>query len=140
MIIVDTNVLSELMKLEPFENVLRWFTKQPPTGLFTTTVSQAEIYYGLELLPMSKRRVALKKAAIAVFTEDFDGRVLSFDSDAARAYAFVAVERRNVGRPITQFDAQILGIARSRGAGIATRNIEDFDGCGIEVVNPWIDR
>ena len=93
--------------------------------------------YELELLPPSKRRNALEIEAIAVFEEDFAGRVLSFDSDAARAFALVASQRRKEGRPISQFDAEIVGIARSRGANVATRNVNDFQGCGVKILNPW---
>ena len=90
MIVIDTNVLSELMRAEPDAAVLDWFGQEPPAGLFTTTVSQAEILYGLALLPEGKRRDGLQDAATAMFQEDFVGRILPFDSDAARAYAAIA--------------------------------------------------
>ena len=137
MIILDTNVLTELMKRKPDKNVLIWTENQPTMSLFTTTISQAEILYEIELLPPSKRRSALEIEAIAVFEEDFSGRVLAFDSDAARAFALAASQRRKAGRPISQFDAEIVGIARSRGANVATRNVNDFQGCGVKILNPW---
>lgn len=140
MIVIDTNVLSELMRAEPDAAVLDWFGQEPPAGLFTTTVSQAEILYGLALLPEGKRRDGLQDAAAAMFQEDFVGRILPFDSDAAHAYAAIAVGRKAAGQPISQFDAQIAGIAQSRGARLATRNVADFAGCGIVVVNPWGER
>ena len=137
MIILDTNVLSELMKARPSTNVLDWTAAQPPLSLFTTTVTQAEILYGIRLLPTGRRREALADAVAGMFDEDFSGRVLSFDGPAAHAYAVIATARKQAGRPIAQFDAQIAAIARSRGAAIATRNISDFEACGVDVVDPW---
>jgi predicted nucleic acid-binding protein len=137
MIIIDTNVLSELMRPAPVSAVERWIASQPPTSVFTTTITQAEILYGIALLAAGKRRLALEEAVAGMFEEDFADRILPFDGAAARAYAIVAAERRQSGKPIMQFDAQIAAIARSRGAAIATRNASDFEGCGIPVVNPW---
>jgi hypothetical protein len=137
MTIVDTNVLSELTKRSPSRQVMQWFARRPPLELFTTTITQAEILYGVELLPKSKRRSALQRAVEAVFDEDFSGRILAFDSDAARAFPKVAAGRRRLGRPITQLDAQIAAIALSRGAAVATRNTSDFEHCGVAVVDPW---
>lgn len=94
-------------------------------------------FYGVLLLPQGRRRDAIEAAAIAMFEEDFAGRILPFSSLAAHAYAEIAAVRRQSGRPISQFDAQIAGIAKSTGASIATRNITDFDGCGIKVIDPW---
>jgi hypothetical protein len=96
-----------------------------------------EILYGLGLLPSGKRRAGLEAAVSEMFATDFAGRVLPFDQAAAKAYAEIAVARRRGGRPITQFDAQIAAIARSRDADLATRNIADFEDCGIGVINPW---
>jgi toxin FitB len=137
MIILDTNVLSELMKVEPSTKVVNWTAAQPTSSLFTTTVTQAEVFYGVELLPDGNRRKALEEAVDGMFREDFSGRVLPFDEPAVHAYAFIAALRRKAGKPITQFDAQIAGIARSRGAAIATRNISDFERCDVQLVNPW---
>jgi hypothetical protein len=89
------------------------------------------------LVPAGKRRKAFEGAAEAMFREEFAGRVLPFNSDAASPYAAIAVDRRRAGRPISHFDAQIAAIARSSGATIATRNIDDFEGCGVDLVNPW---
>ena len=139
MIVLDTNVISELMRAEPDGAVLEWLTRQPMAGLFTTTVNQAEIYYGLALLPEGKRRDGLQGAARAVFEEDFAGRILPFDTDAAHAYSDIASARKMSGQPISQFDAQIAGIVSSRGAQLATRNVQDFVDCGITVVNPWTE-
>ena len=110
------------------------------TSLFTTTLCQAEIYYGLALLPEGKRREALQAAARAKFEEDFAGRILPFDMDAALAYSMVAAGRRSSGQPISQFDAQIAAVARSRGGQLATRNARDFANCGIAVIDPWTEK
>jgi predicted nucleic acid-binding protein len=137
MIVLDTNVLSELMKATPSEAVNSWVARQPPSSLFITTVAQAEILYGLALLPSGSRRDKLRAAAQAMFEEDFAGRILPFDTAAAYEFAEIAAERRQSGRPISQFDAQIAAIARSRGAALSTRNISDFEGCGLQIFNPW---
>ena len=140
MIILDTNVLSEVMKVRPSARVVQWLKQYPPPRLFITTITQAEILYGLELLPKGKRRFALESALEAMFTEDFEGRILPFDSDAARVFARIASARRAAGRSVTEFDTQIAAIAFAHGAVVATRNTMDFDGCGIAVVNPWVDE
>lgn len=137
MIVLDTNVVSELMKPAPAESVLHWTSAQPATSLYTTSITQAEILHGIMLLPSGKRRSALEAAAEAMFHEDFGGRILPFGADAARPYARIAAERRRLGRPISHFDAQIAAIARSTGAAIATRNVADYDACGVKVINPW---
>ena len=137
MIILDTNVLSEMMKASPSFVVQHWLGAQRSPQVYTTAITQAEILYGLELVPKGKRRVALQAAVDAMFADDFADRVLAFDCDAARIFPIIAAGRRRLGRPISQFDAQIAAIARSRGAAIATRNTTDFDDCGVEVINPW---
>ena len=137
MIILDTNVVSELMKAEPAASVREWVASQPASRLFVTAVTQAEILYGIGLLPKGRRRNGIAIAAKAMFDEDFNDRVLAFGSDAATLYADIAVAQRKKGRPISQFDAQIAAIARSTGAALATRNVGDFEGCEIELINPW---
>ncbi len=137
MFVLDTNVLSEALKAAPDGRVLAWVKDQPRTSLFTTTVTRGEILFGVQLLPDGKRRRALWDAALAIFNEDFAERVLAFDSDAADAYAGIGAARRAAGRPISQFDAMIAGMARSRGAIVATRSAKDFEGCGIDTVDPW---
>lgn len=107
------------------------------TDLCTTAVTQAEILYGLALLPQGKRRSNLLTAAGQMFAEDFAGRVLPFDGAAAEAFALLAAGRRRAGRPTGTFDAEIAGIGRSRGAAVATRNVADFQDCGVMVINPW---
>ena len=131
MIILDTNILSELMKLQPDKSVMPWFKKHQTTGLFTTTLTQAEILYGLEILPAGRRKNALKQAAKSMFELDFAVRILSFDTDAAKSFATIAAKRRTIGRPISQIDAQIAAIARSHHAILATRNTGDFEECNV---------
>ncbi|TXN73875.1 type II toxin-antitoxin system VapC family toxin [Methylobacterium sp. WL18] len=138
MIILDTNVLSELMRAKPTILVLKWFAAQPSAGLFTTTLTQAEIFYGLSLLPEGRRRDDLFAAAQPIFEVELAGRILSFDQDAAMAYADIAASRRRAGQPISQIDGQIAAITASRGARLATRNVRDFVDCGIVVVDPWM--
>lgn len=137
MIVLDTNVLSELMRSRPAASVVEWTENQPTESLFTTTITQAEILYGVALLPEGKRKQALAGAVDAMFDEDFRGRVLRFDGAAAHTFAQIATARRQIGRPISGFDAQIAAIAGSRGAAVATRNASDFEECGIDVINPW---
>jgi len=137
MIVLDTNVISELMKPEPEERVERWLAAQPAASVFTTTITQAEILYGVALLPEGRRKAELDMAVVEMFRQDLAGRILPFDSAAAQAYAVIAADRRRAGRPISQFDAQIAATCRSRGATLATRNVADFDACGITAVDPW---
>lgn len=137
MIVLDTNVLSELMKERPVPRVFDWAQQQTAANLYTTSVTQAEILHGVLLLPAGKRRDTIRRAADEMFAQDFADRILPFDSGATSAYAEIAAHRRKSGRPISQFDAQIAAIVRSRGADLATRNIEDFEGCGIKIHNPW---
>ena len=117
--------------------VVDWMAAQPAAGLYTTSITQAEIFHGLMLLPKGRRRTALEAAATSVFVEDFGGRVLGFGTDAAPLYAQIASDRRRAGRPISHFDAQIAAIARLTGAAIATRNVADFEACGVTLIDPW---
>ncbi len=137
MIVLDTNVLSELMKGEPDSSVLEWTSNQAATSLYTTAVTQAEVLFGIGLMPEGRRRKEIEDAAHAMFSEDFQSRILAFGSDAASEYRTVAVSRRQSGHPISQFDAQIAAICRSTGASLATRNTPDFEGCSINLINPW---
>ncbi len=136
--LLDTNVLSELLRAAPERSVLQWLAAQPAEGLFVTAVTQAEMMLGARLLPSGKRRSALESALRGMFDEDFAGRVLPFDSTATMPYAEIVATRRASGRPISQFDAQIAAIARQHAMGVATRNVDDFAGCGVAVINPWL--
>ena len=137
MIILDTNVLSELMRPLPNVDVLAWMAAQPRPSLFTTTLTEAELRLGIELVSEGARRARLAVAVEGVFHEDLAGAVLPFDRAAARSYALIVAARRRSGRPISPIDAQVAAIAVSRGAAVATRNVVDFTGCGCEVINPW---
>ena len=137
MIILDTNVLSELMREKPASAVLRWARTRPESSLYATSISEAEILRGIEVLPKGKRRDALSAAARATFEDDFRGRILPFASDAAKWFAEIAAERRRLGRTISIFDTQIAAIARTYRAPVATRDFEGFAECGIEVIDPF---
>lgn len=136
MIVLDTNVLSELMRPEPAAAVLRWVAGQPATALHVTSISYAEILFGIGLLPEGKRRRALTEQAQAMFAEDFAGRMLSFDQVAAPAYAMIATRRRQAGAPLSPLDGMIAAIAHAHGAAVATRD-GDLAGCGVPVIDPW---
>ncbi len=140
MILLDTNVLSELMRPSPEPKVERWLSAQPEASVFISAITEAELRYGAALLPDGKRKVALVSEIEGMLEENFSGRILSFDSPAARIFAVIAADRRRGGRPISQADAQIAAIARSRGAALASRNTSDFDDCGITVIDPWQAR
>jgi len=137
MIILDTNVLSEFMRAVPNPPVMDWIAQQIPSEVFVTTITQAEMYYGLALLTMGKRRSDMDKAVQQMFEQDFLERILSFDRAAALEYAKLASLRRQIGKPIAQADAQIAAIALSKNAVLATRNIADFCDCHLTPVNPW---
>ena len=140
MIVLDTNVVSELMRDSPQQTVRAWFRAQPASSLFVTTVTEAEILTGIALLPDGRRRRELSEAATRVFATLFAGRILVFDSDAANIYAEIFAQRHAAGRPISQADCQIAAIARSREAAIATRNVTDFEGIEVELINPWSNQ
>lgn len=138
MTILDTNIISEVMASSPSQAVLTWISKRRlADDLFITTITIAEILYGIELLPPGKRRDRLNGEAEAMFTEDFAGRILPFDENSARSFAQIASSRRKHG--LAEFDAQIAAIALVHGAALATRNTGDFEGCGIQLLNPWVD-
>lgn len=137
MIVLDTNVLSETLRPRPADSVKQWMAAQAAALLYTTAISQAELLYGVALLPAGRRKLTLQEMAEAIFGQAFLGRVLPFDSAAAISFAQIAAMRRRSGRPISEADAQIAAIAHSRGATIATRNVGDFENCGIEVISPW---
>lgn len=137
MIIIDTNVVSELMRASPEPAVLAWFAGHPADTLYLTAISEAELRTGAAILPAGQRRDRLVDAIDAMIAQDFSGRILPFDSPAARRYAAIAAARRAAGKPIMDADCQIAAIALAGAATIATRNVKDFEGCGIDVINPW---
>ena len=137
-VILDTNVVSEPMRPSPSAAVMGWLSRKPENGhFFVTTITMAEVLFGAELLPRGKRRDRMLAQAQATFAEDFAGRILPFDEDAARAFPGIAARRRAQGRPMADLDAQIAAIVHSRDATLATRNTADFEDCGIRLVNPW---
>ena len=137
MIVLDTNVISELMRVTPAHPVLAWMALQQPDDLFTSSINVAEILYGIELLPKGKRRDGLLHEAHTTFARTFAGRILSFDERAARAFSVLVAGRRLRGRPIQIADGQIVAIAKANDATLATRNVGDLEGCGVKLVNPW---
>jgi toxin FitB len=137
MIVLDTNVISDRMRLQPSLRVRNWLAAMPDRDVYTTAITKAEIMYGLAILPEGRRRRGFEEAAARVFSEDFSGRILSFDDRAASHFAAVSSERRRRGRPIAIFDAMIASIARAHDAIVATRNLKDFEGTGIRIVDPW---
>lgn len=137
MIVLDTNVLSEALRPVPVSVVMVWLASQPNSALFTTTITRAELLYGVQLLPDGQRKAGFDAAVRTIFDNDLAGHVLGFDNAAADAFAGIAASRKLMGRPISQFDAMIAAITQSRGAAIATRNSKDFMDCGIDVINPW---
>lgn len=137
MIILDTNVVSELMRPEPAPRVAGWVRSRDRRELHTTTVTLAEVRYGIARLPDGRRRQVLLSAADEIFSA-FADQVLPVDAAAAEQYAAIASSRERGGRPIAGFDALIAAVCRSRGAALATRNVSDFEGTGIDAINPWL--
>lgn len=137
MFVLDTNVLSAIMSSQPSPDVAVWVSAQPEETLFTASVCQAEILAGIEVLPVGRRRIAMESAAMAIFADDFDGRILPFDGAAAILYAELFAARRRAGRATATADLMIAAIARTNGAGVATRDIRDFEECGLTLINPW---
>jgi predicted nucleic acid-binding protein len=136
-IILDTNVISELMRSQANRGVLIWIASLDPRDIFTTTVSQAEILAGVALLPDGKRKESIAFEAARLFSQIGTHSVLPSDNDAAREYADIVAVRTRMGRPIQTIDAQIAAVARSRRATLSTRNARDFADCGVTLINPW---
>jgi predicted nucleic acid-binding protein len=137
MIVLDTPIVSELMRDRPRADVLGWLDEQPTRALFVTAVTEAEVLTGIAILPEGRRKRILADAAARAFGGLLSGRVLPFDSAAAQTYSVIAAARRAAGRPISQSDGQIAAIARSRNMAIATRNVRDFEDMGIDLIDPW---
>jgi len=135
--VLDTNVLSELTRAEPALHVREWISHYPLAELFTTSVTVAEIRYGIARLPDGRRKTLLIEAANRMFTRRFNGRILPFDWAAADLYSEIRNGRKERGRPMSAPDAQIASIVAVHGADLATRNTRDFEGAGITVINPW---
>ncbi len=137
MIVLDTNVLSELVRETPDARVVAWLDGKSVAEIATTAVTAAEMLYGVARLPTGRRKVELEQAVRAMIDEDFRDRVEPFDRQAAAMYALVVAGRDGLGRPISVADAQIAAICRARDAALATRNTKDFQDTGIELIDPW---
>jgi predicted nucleic acid-binding protein len=136
-IVLDTNVLSASMRLRPEPQVLAWLDANPSDELWLTSITVAEILLGIARLPQGKRKLGLLEVASRMFSEDFEGRILAFDAQAAAEYAALVSARSRQGKPINMADAQIAALCRVHGATLATRNTRDFGGLGLSLVDPW---
>ncbi len=137
MIILDTNVISEMMKSLPSLKVISWVDKQNANQLFITTITMAEIFYGLYALPLDHRRHLLENAFNKTIIEAFEYRILSFDEAASHSYGQLMANRKKMGKPSSILDGQISAIALTHGFAVATRNINDFSDCGLELIDPF---
>lgn len=138
MILLDTNLISEMMKVSPSPKVIHWLNQQNTTQLYVSAVTIAEISYGLHVLPNGKRRILLEQAFDSAISEAFKQRILPFDERSAHIYGNIMGERKKFGRPMSICDGQIAAIALVHEMAIATRNIKDFQDCDIELINPFV--
>ncbi len=137
MILLDTNIISEVMKAAPDPSVVVWLNSQASNKLHLSSISIGEIAYGIRILPAGKRRSELHARFESFVKRAFDQRVLSYDEAAARTYGEIMGKRRELGRPTSVPGGQIAAIARSRSLAVATRNLNDFEHCGVELINPF---
>ena len=138
MILLDTNVISELMSgRKPSPAVVAWFDSVSSSPLYLSTITETELLRGVAAMPAGKRRNLRATEINEMLNEDFSGNILVYDSRAARAYAEIEAHRRSIGRPIQIFDCQIAAIAKVHNLKIATRNVADFEHCGLDIINPW---
>ena len=138
MIVLDTNIVSEFMTSPPAEPVTAWLNAQEVAQLYFTTISIAEIGFGLRVMPTGRRRQLLTDRFERFLAAAFESRVLSFDEGAARVYGEIRGHRKEQGRPMSNFDGQIAAIAKTQGFAVATRNTKDFEDCGLELINPFL--
>ena len=137
MIILDTNIISELMKVSPDNKVIRWVDDQEITQLFITAITIAEIEYGLNALPAGTRKSMLEVAFNKSIKQAFKYRIHSFDENSAKFYGAIMGKKKALGKPMSILDGQLAGVVRAQGAMLATRNIRDFAHCDIELINPF---
>ncbi len=137
MILIDTNVVSELMRPLSNSKVLDWFDRQDSDALFLSTITEGELWAGFHHLPPGKRRVAIGDDINGIIESDFDGRLIDFGSAAAKRYGLISGLRKQLGRPISTADAQIAAVALVSGMQLATRNVADFEHCGLDLIDPW---
>lgn len=137
MILLDTNLISETMRPSPSAKVLQWLGSQSTRSLYVSSVTVAEIGFGLRTLPEGRRRLDLQSRFDTFMKRGFEHRILAFNESSARLYAEIMGFRKEIGRPMSLLDGQIASIARSHSFSLATRNVDDFESCGITVVNPF---
>jgi predicted nucleic acid-binding protein len=137
MIVLDTNVISEVFNPVPSAKVMDWFQQQADGDMYTTAITRGELLFGVHVLPQGRRRDTLLAGLLRIFQTRFPERVLPYDEAAADAHAEIAAQRRAQGRPSSQSDLMIAGIVRAHGATLATRNVRDFENCGIALADPW---
>lgn len=137
MVLLDTNVVFEVMKPRPEVSVIDWMNATASGSLFVSSVTMAEIHFGIELLPDGGRRIDLERRFDQLMSQGFDGRIVSFDVSAARIYGTLMAHRRKSGTPLASLDGQIASIARVHGFAVATRDTGHFADCGVELVNPF---
>jgi predicted nucleic acid-binding protein len=140
MILLDTNVISEIMRPRPDPVVTTWVQSLPRREFWTSSVVVAELLSGIDLMPPGRRQEGLREAVEGMIAEDFHGQILSFDLAAARHFAQILTARQHMGRPINEMDAQIAATARVYGATLATRNIKHFLACDLDLFNPWSEN
>jgi predicted nucleic acid-binding protein len=140
MILLDTNVISEIMRPHPDARVAAWVQSFPRKEFWTSSVVVAELLSGIDLMPSGERQKGLREAVEGMLAEDFHGQILSFDLAAARHFGEILSARQQLGRPINAMDAQIAATAKVHGATLATRNIKDFLACELVLLNPWSDN
>lgn len=137
MIIADTNVVSEVIKAVADMQVAAWLRRQAIDTIYVTAITKAELFYGLALMPDGRRKQSLAQAMQTFFAERVVTPILGFTDEDALFYAKISARRRKAGRPVKELDGQIAAIAASHGLAVATRNVRDFEHCGIEIINPW---
>lgn len=137
MILLDTNVVSELTRADPDPGVLAWLDALDASEVGTTAITAAELWHGVTRMPAGRRRTELTEAVRGLLEEEFEQRVVPFDASAARAYGRIVADRERAGRPIGVADAQIAAVCATAGATLATRNTKDFESTGVELINPW---
>lgn len=135
--LLDTNVISEAMKVAPSAFVIQWLNNQSSGSLFISSVTIGEVEYGLRILPDSKRRLGLRDRFETFVSSAFAHRVLDYDEDSARLYGEIMGRRKELGRPLNAPDGQIASIAKAHGLAVVTRNVRDFEQCGVELINPF---
>lgn len=137
MLVLDTNIVTELFRPSPAPAVVDWYMRQSPADFFVTAITKAECLLGVELMPVGRRRDALAFAMATFFNDRLATPILPFGNMEAEYFAEIVARRSAFGRRIGEFDAQIAAITRTHGFSIVTRNVRDFDDCGVQVINPW---